>query len=174
MHILDSARLRLRTLEAGDAGFYLELVNDPSWLRYIGDKDVRTLEAARAAILQGPCAMQLRLGHSLYLVERSGDGVPLGLCGLIKRDSLPDVDIGYALRPVYWGQGYAHEAAAAVLAHARDVLRLPRLLGITSPDNIRSNQLLRKLGLRFIALTRLAPDDGGTNLYGLEFGAAPE
>lgn len=170
MKILTTARLSLRTLETDDAAFYLELINDPSWLANIGDKGIRTLEGARANLLAGPMQMQRRLGYSLYLVERKEDGAPLGLCGLIRRDSLPDTDIGYAIAPRYWGHGYAYEAAAAVVAYARDVLRLGRLLGITNPDNAASNALLKKLGLRFQELAYLTPEDRGTNLYCVEFG----
>lgn len=169
MIVLATPRLRLRTLDAGDAPFYLALVNEPSWLRHIGDKNIHTVAAARAAIEQGPVDMQRRLGHSLYLVERKDDGAPLGLCGLIKRDSLPGVDIGYALRPAYWGHGYAFEAASAVLAHARDTLRLPALLGITGPDNVASNALLRKLGLRFDHYAEPPPARLPTNVYRLDF-----
>ncbi len=169
MKILDTERLTLRTLETDDAPFYLELVNDPSFLQYIGDKGVRTLDDARRAIADGPQTMQRTLGHSLYLLQRRSDGVPLGLCGLIKRDSLPDVDIGYALMPAYWGQGYAHEAAAAVVAHGRDVLGLKCLLAITSPDNASSIGLLLKLGLRFVECTQLPPDQRATNIYRREF-----
>lgn len=168
MIVLDTPRLRLRTLDADDAPFYLALVNEPSWLRHIGDKHIHTVEAARAAIAQGPCDMQRRLGHSLYLVERKDDGAPLGLCGLIKRDSLPGVDIGYALRPACWGQGYAFEAASAVVAYARDALRLPALLAITGPDNVASNALLRKLGMQFVLCTELTPAVP-SNLYRLDF-----
>lgn len=170
MDILDTERLRLRTVDPErDAAFYLELVNDPSFLRHIGDKGVYSLEAARQALQDGPCEMQRRLGHSLYLVERRADGVPLGMCGLIKRDSLPDVDIGYALRPAHWGQGYAYEAGAAVVAHARDTVGLRRLLAIVSPDNASSNALLKKLGLGFVELTQLPPDQRDTNIYRIDF-----
>lgn len=169
MNILDTPRLCLRTIEADDAPFYLALINDPSWIRNIGDKGIRTLQAARAAIVEGPCAMQQRLGFSLYLIVRRSDQAPLGLCGLIKRDALPDVDIGYAIAPPYWGQGYAYEAAQAVMAYAHDALGLQRLLGITAPENIGSNRLLRKLGLHFDKFIHLVPGDKGSNLYSHDF-----
>ncbi|AVR98317.1 GNAT family N-acetyltransferase [Pseudoduganella armeniaca] len=169
MIVLETPRLVLRTLDTEDAPFYLELVNEPSWLEHIGDKGVRTLDDARAHILAGPMQLQRRLGYSLYLVQRRADGVPMGLCGLIRRDTLPDTDIGYALRPAYWGQGYAYEAAAAVLAHARDTLRLPQLYGITSPENGPSNAMLRKLGLQFVELTRLGEETRLTNVYRIGF-----
>jgi RimJ/RimL family protein N-acetyltransferase len=113
--------------------------------------------------------MQRERGFSTWLVERRGDGAPLGICGLIKRDSLPEVDIGYAFRPAHWGQGYALEAAAAVLAHARDTLGLPALLGITAPANVASIALLSKIGLRFKRRLVLPPRHSPSNLYRIDF-----
>jgi RimJ/RimL family protein N-acetyltransferase len=169
MKILDTERLSLRTIVADDAAFYYELVNDPTWLEFIGDKGIRSVEQARTAIIDGPVAMQEKHGHSLYVMERKSDGVRLGLCGLIKRDSLPDVDIGYAIRPAYFGQGYTYEAAAAVTAYARDHLRMKRLLGLTAPGNAVSIKLLGKLGLTFVERKELPPDGRTTNIYCLEF-----
>jgi RimJ/RimL family protein N-acetyltransferase len=169
MNILETERLNLRTIAADDAAFYYELVNDPTWLEHIGDKGIRSVDGARTAIIDGPCAMQQKLGHSLYVMERKRDGKPLGLCGLIKRDSLPDVDIGYAIRPAYFGQGYTHEAAAAVVEYARTQLRFKRLLGITSPGNTNSINLLAKLGFGFVEHKVLPPDGRPTNIYCLEF-----
>jgi RimJ/RimL family protein N-acetyltransferase len=172
MLVLSTERLNLRTVEAGDAPFYLELVNDPSWIANIGDRGIRTLDGARTAIEEGPMAMQARLGYSLYVVERRSDGAAMGLCGLIKRDILPDTDIGYAISPAYWGHGYAYEAAAAVVQHARGALGLPRLLAITSPGNLASNALLRKLGLSLVEQVKLEGWDEDSNLYRLEFAAS--
>ncbi len=169
MLILFTERLNLRTVNADDAPFYLELVNDPSWIANIGNRNLHTVEAARAALLDGPVAAQMRLGYSLYLVERRSDGAPLGLCGLLKRDFLPGVDIGYALAPRYWGHGYAYEAAAAVMAQARDVFRQPCLLAITHPDNRASIALLEKLGLQFVERKQLPGYDGDSNVYCKEF-----
>ena len=169
MKILDIERLTLRTIAPDDAAFYYELVNDPTWLAHIGDKGIRSVEGARRAIIDGPCLMQQTYGHSLYVMERKSDGAPLGLCGLIKRDSLPDVDIGYAIRPAYFGQGYTHEAARAVVDYARVQLRLKRLLGITAPGNNSSIQLLGKLGFGFVENKPLPPDGRSTNIYCLEF-----
>ncbi|MBV6324830.1 GNAT family N-acetyltransferase [Duganella violaceipulchra] len=169
MKILDTERLTLRTIGVDDAAFYYELVNDPTWLEFIGDKGIRSIEGARDAILEGPCAMQERLGHSLYVMERKSDGVALGLCGLIKRDGLDDVDIGYAIRPAWFGQGYTYEAAVAVVAYARDQLRMKRLLGLTAPANLNSIRLLQKLGLAFVELRNLPPHERPTNIYSIEF-----
>jgi RimJ/RimL family protein N-acetyltransferase len=168
MHILDTERLRLRTIEIDDAAFYYELVNDPTWLEFIGDKGIRSLDDARTAIIDGPRAMQQRCGHSLYVMERKSDGRALGLCGLIRRDTLPDADIGYAIRPEFFGQGYTHEAAVAVLAHAR-ALGMQRVLGLTDPGNVNSIALLHKLGLTLVETRPLPPNDRPTNIYAIEF-----
>jgi RimJ/RimL family protein N-acetyltransferase len=169
VHILATARLNLRTAGPDDAAFYLALVNDPDFIEHIGDRGIRDLEAARQALLDGPIAMQQERGHSLYVVELKEGGAAIGMCGLIKRDSLDGVDIGYAFLRDYRGRGYAHEAGAAVLAHAPS-LGLRRVLAITSPDNIASNCLLRKMGMRFERFMHLVPDDAGTNLYSIEIG----
>ncbi len=174
MLILQTERLNLRTVAVEDAPFYLGLLNEPSWIQNIGDRGVRTLEQARQAILDGPVAMQAQRGHSLYVVEIKDGLAPAGLCGLIKRDSLVDVDIGYAFLPKYWGQGYAYEAAQAVVQYAKDTVGLKRLAAITSPENGSSNRLLRKLGFQFEKLTRFEPSGNDTNLYGFDFVASQQ
>jgi RimJ/RimL family protein N-acetyltransferase len=168
MHILDTARLALRTIEVEDAPFYLNLVNTREFIENIGDRKIRTLAAARATITSGPVAMQDALGHSIYLVELKDSGVAIGMCGLIKRDSLVDVDLGYAFLPPYFGRGYAFEAAEAVVAHARAALGIKRLVAITSPGNHASNALLEKLGMGFEAMVHLSPEDPGTRLYSID------
>lgn len=168
MKILETERLRLRTIDVDDAAFYYELVNDPTWLEFIGDKGIRSIDDARKAIIEGPLTMQEQLGHSLYVMERKSDGLPLGLCGLIKREALDDVDIGYAIRPAWFGQGYTYEAAVAVVAYARDQLRMKRLLGLTNPDNVNSIGLLGKLGLEFVELRNLPPHERPTNIYSIQ------
>lgn len=171
MRILETERLRLRTVEMGDAAFYLCLLNTPSFIDNIGDRGIRTLEAAREALAVGPLAMQATLGHSIYLVERKDDATPVGMCGLIKREMLDDVDIGYAFLPAHCGMGYAYEAAAAVLLHARHDVGLKRVVAIVSPENAASNRLLRKLGLRLDKVVHLTADDPGTYLYVLDLTA---
>ncbi len=168
MKILETERLVLRTIGVDDAPFYLELVNDPAFHEFIGDRGIRTLEAARDAIDKGPVTMQATLGHSIYLVELKGEGTPVGMSGLIKRETLDDVDIGYAFLPQFRGKGYAYEAAEAVLAHARKDVHLKRLVAITSPGNAGSIALLVRLGLQFEQLVHLTPDDTGTKLYAIE------
>jgi RimJ/RimL family protein N-acetyltransferase len=170
MKILETERLRLRTVTAGDAPFYLELVNDPAFIEHIGDRGIRTLDDASRAIAEGPAAMQEERGHALYVVELREENVAIGMCGLIKRDTLDDVDIGYAFLPAWRGQGYAYESARAVLAYA-PTLGISRVVAITSPENIASNQLLQKLGLRFQYFTQLTPEGPGSNLYLVELDA---
>src|SRR5688572_24048547 len=122
MIVLETERLQLRYLSADDAPFIVELLNDPDWLQFIGDKSVRTLGDARAYLRDGPIAMYPREGFGLYLVVLRAQAKPIGLCGLIRRSGLADVDIGFAFLPAFRGSGYALESAAAVLAHGRDNL----------------------------------------------------
>jgi RimJ/RimL family protein N-acetyltransferase len=170
--ILQTARLRLRIATLDDTVFYHALVNDPDFIEHIGDRGIRTLDEARAALLAGPIAMQEERGHSLYVVELMETETPIGMCGLIKRDTLDEVDIGYAYLPVGRGQGYAFEAAQAVLAYA-PALGLERVLAITSPGNVASNGLLRKLGMRFERFAQLVPEGPGSNLYSIELLGSP-
>lgn len=174
LEVLRTERLRLRLVEAGDAAFYLELLNDPAFIAHIGDRGVRTLEGALGAIEAGPVAMQRARGHSMYMVElpgAGGSGVPVGLSGLVKRDALEDVDIGYAFLPRYRGQGFAFEAARAVVAHARS-LGIARLAAITTPGNAASIALLLRLGMRYQGRRRLVAGEPELNLYGMDLPGA--
>jgi len=158
MKILETDRLILRRLERADAEFVFTLVNDPAWLRYIGDRGVRTLADAVDYILQGPVQSYERYGFGLYLTELRASGVPIGICGLLKRETLPDVDLGFALLPQFWGNGYAHESAAAVLAWGKNTFQLERIVAITSPENHPSIKVLEKLDFKFEALIRLSAE----------------
>ena len=168
MKVLETDRLILRRLSVEDSAFILELVNEPSWLRFIGDRGVRTLEDARGYILKGPVEMYGRHGFGLYLTELKADGAPIGLCGLIKRESLEDVDIGFAFLPRFWGKGYAYEAAAAVLAYGRSAFGLERLVAITSPDNHGSIKVLEKIGLKFERMVRMSEGEPELKLFAHE------
>ena len=167
MQVLETPRLVLRWVTTDDAPFIFELLNEPSFLQYIGDKGVRSLEDARNYILTGPVASYQRFGFGLYLVLLRESGTPIGMCGLLKRDSLPDVDVGYAYRPAFWSNGYAFEAASAVLAHGREVFGLRRIVAITSPDNAGSRALLEKLGLHYEGTLSLSPGQD-THLFAVE------
>ena len=149
MTLLETERLTLRELAFDDAPFILTLLNEPSFIRYINDKNVRNLEDARQYMLNGPMASYTRNGFGLYLVELKDPAVPIGICGLLKREDLPDADIGFAFLPDYWGKGFAFESASAVMNDARERLGLKRVLAIVSPDNDASIKLLEKLGMTF-------------------------
>ena len=168
VRILEAERLALRRITTDDAEFILELLNEPSWLRFIGDRGVRTLDEARAYVLNGPGAMYERHGVGLYLVESKADLAPLGMCGLIRRDALEDIDIGFAFLPRHWGRGYAFEAAAAVLAYGRETLGLQRIVAITSLDNDSSIRLLEKLGMKFERTLRMPGETEDVKLFGIE------
>jgi RimJ/RimL family protein N-acetyltransferase len=147
--VLQTERLLIRHMTVDDAAFMLELLNGDAWLRFIGDRNVRTLADARRYIEGGPVEMVGRLGFSFYIAALKENGCPIGVCGLARRDFLDDVDIGYAFASAYWGKGYAYEAASAVLAYAVDELGLTRIVATVRAGNAPSIALLGKLGLRF-------------------------
>ena len=165
MTVLETERLSLRQLTANDAQFILTLLNEPSFIRYIGDKQVRNLEDAKAYILNGPVASYERNGFGLYLVELRKSYTPIGMCGFLKREELPDPDIGFAFVPEFWSKGFAFEAAAALLQDARERLKLQRIVAITSLDNEASIKLLERLGFRFEEVTQLAADREPVKLF---------
>lgn len=157
--ILETDRLSLRRLRPDDAEFMLMLLNDPAFLRNVGDRGVRTSEAARAYIEAGPMASYEQNGFGLYLVTLRDSGEPIGLCGLVKREGLADVDLGFAVLPQFRGHGYAAEAAAAVLAYARTNLGLKQLAAIALPNNHGSIRILQRLGFQARGSLRLPGDD---------------
>ncbi len=158
MNIIETERLTLCKLSTADAGFILDLLNQPSFIRYIGDRGVRTLEDAERYILNGPVASYERYGFGLYLTQLKESHIPIGMCGLIKRDTLEDVDIGFAFLPQFWLKGYAFESASAVLAYARNTLGIKKILGIATPDNTGSIRVLEKIGLKFEKMVKLSED----------------
>ena len=159
MIVLQTERLILRQLDLNDAAFMLQLLNDAAWLKYIGDRGVRTLEQAQDYLRNGAMDMYTRLGHGLWMVELKDTGHSIGICGLIKRDTLPDVDLGFGFTPDYRGGGYAFEAASACMTYARETLGMVRVVAIVSPENARSLALLEKLGFRFEKSLRLPPNE---------------
>ncbi len=172
MIVLETERLVLRHLNLNDAPFIVDLLNEPSFLRYIGDRGVRTDQDARRYLTEGPLASYERHGLGLYLAFVRETGEPIGMCGLLKRETLRDVDIGFAYRPAYWGRGYAREAASATLQHGRTTLGLNRIVAITSPDNEGSRRVLEAIGLRFEGLIRLGDDPREVRLFGVNFAEA--
>ncbi len=152
---LETPRLVLREFTDDDLAFIVRLLNEPSWIRFIGDRGVRTEADARKYLDDGPRKGQARHGYSLWCVAQRDTGAPVGMCGLIRRDALPDADLGFAFLPEAWGKGYATEASRAVLDHARDVIGLRRVLAITVPDNDASIRVLERLDFRREGMTRL-------------------
>jgi len=152
-------------MDLADAPFILALLNEPSFLRFIGDKKVRTVQDAEQYILNGPVASYNRNGFGLCLVELKETHTPIGMCGLLKRDELPHADIGFAFMPDFWNKGFAYEAAAAVMNDARERLKLERVLAITNQDNEASIKLLQKLGLQFERLIKMSTDSAELFLF---------
>jgi len=157
--VLETERLQLRRLTLDDAEFMLGLLNDPDWLRFIGDRGVRGVDAARDYLAAGPIAMYERMGFGLYLTELKDGRVPVGICGLIKREGLDDVDLGFAFMPQFRGRGYGGESARAVLAHGWSAFGLERIVAITSPDNQASIALLERIGFRYERVVHLRDDE---------------
>lgn len=158
-------RLILRPMMEEDADFILELLNDPSFIRYIGDRKIRTIEGAKGYITNGPVASYAQNGFGLYLVELKESGESMGMCGLIRRNTLKDVDIGYAFLPKFWSRGYALEAAREMKRYAQEELGLKRLVAVVDPENPASIHLLEKLGMKFEKMVRLTPDDIELKLF---------
>jgi RimJ/RimL family protein N-acetyltransferase len=163
--ILETPRLVLREFTHGDDAFLLRLLNEPSWLRFIGDRGVRTLEDARRYVDDGPRRSQAKHGFALWCVVLKETGQAIGMCGLVRRDVLPGPDVGFAFLPEAWGRGFAVESASAVLGHARDVLGLVRVLAITNPDNEPSIRVLEGMGMRRDGTIRLPGETLDLLLY---------
>ncbi len=159
--ILKTKRLVLREFCLADAAFILELLNEPAWLRFIGNKKIKTLEDARTYLTNGPIQSYAENGFGLYAVDL--DGVAIGMCGLIRRDTLPDVDVGFALLTRFAGQGFATEAARATLELGYGKLGLARIIAITHPENSASIHVLEKIGLKLEKRVRL-PDSESDSL----------
>ena len=166
MTVLETERLLLQHLSTQDAEFILELLNDPAFIRNIGDRGVRTIDGANSYILNGPVASYAKHGFGLYLVKLKETDESIGMCGLIRRDTLEDVDIGYAFLPKFWSKGYAVEAARAVKEYAKNAIGLNRIVAIVDPENEGSIRVLEKIGLQFEKMIRLSEDDIELKLFG--------
>ena len=162
---LETPRLTLRRLQFDDAPFLVELLNEPSFIENIGDKCVRSVEDAHRYLREGPMAMYEKFGFGLWHTARK-DGVAVGMCGLLKRDNLPDADVGYAFLPAFWGQGFALEATAATLRHGARKFGLTRVLGVVSEGNAGSIRVLEKLGMNFERMFSMQDAEPAARLYG--------
>lgn len=165
LEVLRTERLILRHLTEDDAPFILELLNEPGFLDNIGDRGVRDLDGARRYVTEGAGASYQQYGYGLWATALRTGGEPIGICGLVKREGLEDADIGYAFLERFWGQGYAKEAAAAVLDHARSVIGLSKVVAITTPANAGSIAVLEKIGLRFAGMIKLPGHDDESSYF---------
>ena len=165
MKILETERAILCEVIKDDAEFILDLLNQPSFIRYIGDRNVRSVDEARDYIESRFTESYQKFGFGMWAVELKETNAPIGICGFVKRDSLPDADIGFAFLPQYCSQGYAFESANAAMKYGRDVLGLKRVLAITSQDNESSGRLLEKLNFKFESLIKLPPDAEELKLF---------
>ena len=163
--LLETERLILRRFRVADATFLLELVNDPAFIRFIGDRGLRTPVEAREYIRDRFLAGGATAGTGPYLVELKDTAVPIGLCSLLEREWLPDVDLGFAFLPPYRSRGYAFEASAALMAHAFHVFGFDRLVAITNPANEASIHLLGRLGFTFDRMIRSSDDEPELMLF---------
>jgi len=162
---LETPRLTLRRLQFDDAPFLVTLLNEKSFIENIGDRGVRSIEDAHRYLREGPMAMYDRYGFGLWHTA-TRDGVPVGMCGLLKRDNLPDVDVGYAFLPQFWGQGFAYEAAEATLRHGARKFGLSRVVGVVSDGNAGSVRVLEKLGMSFERMIVMREGEAPARLYG--------
>jgi RimJ/RimL family protein N-acetyltransferase len=162
---LVTPRLVLRRLEFEDAPFLVRLLNEPSFLENIGDRGVRDEQDAHRYLREGPMGMYAKYGFGLWHASLT-DGTAIGMCGLLKRDTLPDADIGYAYLPAHWGKGYAREAAEATLRHAADRFGLKRVIGVVSQGNTASIRVLEKIGMQFERMHSMRPGEPDVRLYG--------
>lgn len=165
MEIATTERLVLRRVNPGDASFIHRLLNDPSWIENIGDHGVHTEDQARTYIREKILAAYDTHGFGLYVMETRDDSQAIGLCGLVRRASLPATDLGFAVLAEFRGRGFAFEASRAIMAYAREMLHLPPLLAITAPGNMKSRQLLERLGFQFQHFLRLTPESEEVCLY---------
>ena len=165
MKVLETERLILSQFTEDDAEFILKLLNEPSFIQNIGDRKIRSLDGAKVYIKNGPVASYAKNGYGLYLIELKETGESIGMCGLIRRETLDDVDIGYAFLPKFWSRGYAVESALAVKQYARDVIGLKRIVAITDPRNAGSIRVLEKIGMTFEKMVKLSKDDIDLKLF---------
>jgi [ribosomal protein S5]-alanine N-acetyltransferase len=147
--VIETPRLLLQKFTPNDAAFMLELLNTPLWIKFIGDRNVKTVEEAEQYLLNGYIKSYQTYGFGFYKVVLKDTSEPFGICGIIKRDYLEDIDIGFAFLPTFLGKGYGFEAASATLDYARNVLKIKRLIAIVDPKNEVSIGLIMKIGMQF-------------------------
>ena len=156
--VLETERLKLREFAHDDTEFIIKLLNTEGWVKYIGDRNVKTTEQAIRYLDQGPLKSYIDHGFGLWMVENKSDSTPVGMSGILKRNYLPNPDIGFAFLPEFNGLGYAHEAAVAIMNYARDILKMKVIDAITLEENTRSIKLLEKIGMKYIKPIRIPGD----------------
>jgi len=149
MQILETERLILRQFTLDDAAFILELLNTPTWLRFIGDRGVHSIEDAENYLRNGSLKSYAENGFGFYAVVEKESKKAIGMCGLIKRDTLPDIDIGFAFLPNLISKGFGYEIASATLDYAFNVLKIKRIVAIVNSENEKSIGLIKKIGMQF-------------------------
>jgi RimJ/RimL family protein N-acetyltransferase len=167
MIVRETKRLRLKKLTLDDADFMFRLLNSPLFIQYIGDRGIHTLDDAQTYLTNAPLRSYEINGFGMYRVDLSETNEAIGLCGLVKREGLQDVDLGFAFLPGYEGRGYATEAAAEMLLFARDAFHLKRVVGITSPENLASIRVLEKIGMKYEGIVPLPREGDPVKLFGV-------
>lgn len=165
MKVLETERLVLRRVQTTDAPLLLELLNDPAFIEHVADRSVRTEAEAERYIAEKMLPSFEQFGFGFYVPELKESGTGVGICGLIKRETLDDVDVGFATRREFWRSGYTYEAARAVMDYGLTTLGLPRIVAITGPGNTSSMKLLEKLGLRLQRVIQLPGYPQASNLF---------
>ncbi len=169
--VVETPRLVLHAMsdqDDADAALMLALLNDPAFIRHIADRGVRTLDQARDYLRNGALRSYAQHGFGMYAIRHRDTGVLIGNCGLVRREGLDGPDLGYALLPEHAGQGFAYEAARAVIADAANRLALGRLHAIVNPDNLASIALLQKLGFEFDRMIVLPAIEHAVDLFHLQ------
>ncbi|WP_435353793.1 GNAT family N-acetyltransferase [Emticicia sp. SJ17W-69] len=165
--LIETERLYLRKLTLEDAPFMLELLNTPTWLQFIGDRNVHSIEDAENYLKNGTLKSYQENGFGFYAVIEKTSGKTIGMCGLIKRDSLPDIDIGFAFLPHLISKGFGYEAASATLDYALNTLKIKRIIAIVNPDNEKSIGLIKKIGLHFEKMIKFGGEEKELMLFGI-------
>jgi len=167
MEPIKTKRLALRQFTLSDTDFIVDLVNQPSFIQNIRDVGVRTVVDAERYLENGPILSYERNGFGLLAITLIDTGQPIGMCGLIKRPGLDDVDIGYALLPAFWSKGYAVESAQAVMNYAKEVIGLKRVVAIVDPANAGSIRVLERIDMTFEKIVKLSEDDIDLKLFSI-------
>lgn len=163
--IIDTKRLYLRELTLGDSEFVYKLVNTPKWIKFIGDRKINSIKDSEKYLTKGPLKSYTQNGFGMWLIVLKHSLIPIGICGILKREFINDLDIGFAMLPKYENNGYGYEAANATLTFAKHKLKISRIVGFTLDYNNHSINLLNKLGFKFEKMIRLPNNDENMALF---------